>query len=518
MTEAVNDDFEFASEDESSAGGLGLSPWQVLIVDDEEEVHRVTHLAIGRERFDGRPLNMLSAYSGAEACTILAQQPNIAIVLLDVVMETEDAGLRVVKYVREQLGNRAVRIVLRTGQPGQAPEHHVIVNYDINDYKEKVELTAQKLFTVVQAGLRSYRDIRSLERNRRGLEAIIEASGSLSDMPSMEAFTSGVLEQLTALLRLDPTAVCCSTDQVAAVSEGPDLRVRAATGAYAAAVGKMAREALPNPVVEQLENAVREQRNIYDGPTLTTYSPAGPSSAAVLHLTDMRHLDDVDLRLSEVFARNAGTSFHNLLLKKDIEGTQEEIVFLLCEAVEARSNETGNHVRRVALYSEMLARGIGLSDSDATLIRLAAPLHDVGKISIPDPVLNKPGKLDPDEWEIMKSHARLGYDLLNKSRRSVLKLGATIALTHHERWDGTGYPYGLKGEEISIFGRIVAVADVYDALGSKRCYKDAWPSEQIFEYMAAQRGLHFDPRLVDYLLDQAGAFFRVRALLPDADD
>jgi len=518
MSDAVNDEFEFASEGAATGTGPGFAPWKALIVDDEEEVHRVTHLAIGREKFDGRPLQILSAYSGAEACAVMAREPDIAIVLLDVVMETEDAGLRVVRYIREQLGNRAVRIVLRTGQPGQAPEHHVIVNFDINDYKEKVELTAQKLFTVVQAGLRSYRDIRALERNRRGLEAIIEASGSLNDMTSMEAFTSGVLEQLTALLHLDPAAVCCSTDKVAAVAEGPDLRVRAATGAFSGSIGKMARESLPNPVVEHLESAVKEQRNIYDGPTLTTYSPAGVSSAAVLYLSDMRHLDDVDLRLSEVFARNAGTSFHNLLLKKDIEGTQEEIVFLLCEAVEARSNETGNHVRRVALYSEMLARGMGMSEADATLIRLASPLHDVGKISIPDAILNKPGKFAPDEWEIMKSHARLGYDLLNKSRRTVLKIGATIALTHHEKWDGTGYPYGLKGEEISIFGRIVAVADVYDALGSRRCYKAPWPSEQIFDYLASQRGLHFEPRIVDYLLDQAGAFFRVRALLPDADD
>jgi len=263
---------------------------------------------------------------------------------------------------------------------------------------------------------------------------------------------------------------------------------------------------------------VRERRNLYDGTALTTYSPAGAGSAAVLHLPELRHLDDVDLRLGEVFARTAGTALHNLLLRKDLEGTQEEIVFLLCEAVEARSNETGNHVRRVALYSEMLARGIGLSENEAMLLRLASPLHDVGKISIPDAVLNKPGKLAPDEWEIMKTHARLGYDLLNKSRRGVLKIGATVALTHHERWDGGGYPYGLKGEEISVYGRIVAVADVYDALGSRRCYKAPWPTDQIFEYLAAQRGRQFEPRIVDYLLEQAGAFFRIRAMLPDAEE
>lgn len=142
----------------------------------------------------------------------------------------------------------------------------------------------------------------------------------------------------------------------------------------------------------------------------------------------------------------------------------------------------------------------------------------MGKVNIPDSVLNKPGKLSAEEWEIMKTHTQLGYDLLNKSHRTVLKAGAVIALTHHERWDGTGYPSGLHGEEISIFGRIVAVADVFDTLGNQRSYKAPWPTEQIFDYMAARRGLHFEPRIVDYLLDNAGDFFRVRTLLPDSDD
>lgn len=362
MSDAVNDEFEFAGEGTIPEAGPDGAPWTILVVDDEEEIHRVTHLAIGREKFDGRPLQILSAYSAAEACEVLAREPDIAVVLLDVVMETEDAGLRVVRHTREELGNRAVRIVLRTGQPGQAPEHQVIVNYDINDYKEKVELTAQKLFTVVLTGLRSYRDIRELERNRHGLEVIINSSRSLEEASSMESFTSGMLDQLATLLQLDPA------DRVAAVAEGSNLRVRAATGSYLDAVGGMAHDALPYPVVEQLEQAVRDERNLYDGSALTTYSPVGPGSSVALHLSNIRALDEVDLRLSEVFARNAGTALHNLILKKNIEATQEEIVFLLCEAVEARSSETENHVRRVALYSEMLARGIGLSESDAMLI------------------------------------------------------------------------------------------------------------------------------------------------------
>jgi CheY-like chemotaxis protein len=152
------------------------APWKVLIVDDEDEVHQVTRLVLQRFEFEGRSLQLMHARSGAEACTAVATHPDTALVLLDVVMEDDHAGLAVVRHIRETLGNRLVRIVLRTGQPGQAPEHEVISTYDINDYKEKTELTAQKLKTLVFATLRSYRDLLIIDANRHGLERVIQAS------------------------------------------------------------------------------------------------------------------------------------------------------------------------------------------------------------------------------------------------------------------------------------------------------------------------------------------------------
>ncbi len=150
--------------------------WKVMIVDDEPEVHRITKITLNKFEFDGKPIDFLHAYSATEAKALLATTPDVALLLLDVVMEADHAGLEVVKFVRDELQNKMVRIVLRTGQPGQAPEDDVVTNYDINDYKDKTELTSQKLRTLLRASLRSYRDIRTLESNRQGLEKVIEAS------------------------------------------------------------------------------------------------------------------------------------------------------------------------------------------------------------------------------------------------------------------------------------------------------------------------------------------------------
>ena len=178
VSEEPTDEIVFAEEDGIGPvnNAIAKRPWKLIIVDDEEEVHDVTRLALNGFTFADRPLEFLSAFSGEEARSVLAEHSDAAVVLLDVVMETEHAGLDVAKYLREELHNTSIRIILRTGQPGQAPERAVITNYDINDYKEKTELTSQKLYTLMYAALRSFRDITALESSRRGLEKIIHAS------------------------------------------------------------------------------------------------------------------------------------------------------------------------------------------------------------------------------------------------------------------------------------------------------------------------------------------------------
>ena len=186
--------------------------------------------------------------------------------------------------------------------------------------------------------------------------------------------------------------------------------------------------------------------------------------------------------------------------KDELEATQEELIHILGDVSESRSRETGDHIQRVAEISYKLALYYGLSDVEAQRIRLAAPMHDLGKVGIPDAILNKPGRFTDEEYEVMKSHAIKGEEILLKSKRDLLRFAASLAGSHHERWDGKGYPRGLKGEEIPLAGRICAVADVLDALSSPRCYKPAWPEEKVKEEFIKQSGAQFQPELIDVLV------------------
>jgi len=202
-------------------------------------------------------------------------------------------------------------------------------------------------------------------------------------------------------------------------------------------------------------------------------------------------------------------------LHKEIEDTQKEVIFTMGEVGEFRSKETGNHVKRVAEYSYILALGYGLSYADAELLRMASPMHDIGKVAISDDILKKPGKLTDDEFDIMKSHTIMGHEVLKHSTRKIISAAAIVAYEHHEKWNGRGYPRALKGEEIHIFGRITALADVFDALGSERCYKKAWELDKIYELFKAERGEHFDPKLVDAFFDNLDKILDIRGNFKD---
>jgi response regulator RpfG family c-di-GMP phosphodiesterase len=204
-----------------------------------------------------------------------------------------------------------------------------------------------------------------------------------------------------------------------------------------------------------------------------------------------------------------------LKAEEEIINTQKDIVYTMGAIGETRSKETGNHVKRVAIYSELLALKYGLSKNEAELLKLASPMHDIGKVGIKDEILNKPGKLTEDEFKIMKTHSTLGYNMLKNSDKEILKTAAIVAHQHHEKWDGTGYPKGLSGENIHIFGRITAVADVFDALGSNRVYKKAWELDEIFELFKSQRGKHFDPKLIDLFFEHFSEIDKIRLKYQD---
>lgn len=204
-----------------------------------------------------------------------------------------------------------------------------------------------------------------------------------------------------------------------------------------------------------------------------------------------------------------------LKLQKQTLNIQKDMIHVLGEAIETRSGETGNHVKRVAKLSALLAKQRGLSHREVEMIEIISPMHDVGKISIPESILDKPGKLTDQEWEVMKLHTTAGYNLLKSGSGDITNLAAIIANEHHERWDGTGYPSGKVGEDIHLFARITAVADVFDALLSTRCYKEPWPLEMVVDLFERESGYQFDPQLTKLLLNHLPEYVAIRDSYPD---
>ena len=194
----------------------------------------------------------------------------------------------------------------------------------------------------------------------------------------------------------------------------------------------------------------------------------------------------------------------------ELEQTRLDIIRRLGRAAEYRDNETGLHIIRMSRFSQLIGLAAGVGEMEAELLLNASPMHDIGKIGIPDHILLKPGKFEPHEWEIMKTHATIGADLLAGEQFELMRHAAEIALTHHEKWDGSGYPRGLKAEDIPLAGRIVAIADVFDALTSSRPYKRAWPLEEALAYMREQSGKHFEPKLIDIFFATLPKILEVR--------
>lgn len=330
----MNDELVFKDEEEpgdgsddgtshSAAGFQGGSdrlPWKILIVDDDEGVHTSTRFALERVKVDGRPLDIADAYSAESARDYLKATPDVALALVDVVMESEHAGLDLVRWVREDQKNRAIRLVLRTGQPGQAPERDVVAGYDIDDYKTKSDLTSQKLFSLLHASLRSYHHIRVIERNLAGLRKIITAASSLYRAESMAVFASGLLEQMTALLNLYPEAVYCTTDGLTTRTDGGKLTIVAATGDFDGLVGKDPYRVLPEKVQSLLAEALAGRSSVFRERVCVGYFEARDSSTALVYMGTSRDLSTDERDLIELFIRNMGLAFCGVVTAERLAG------------------------------------------------------------------------------------------------------------------------------------------------------------------------------------------------------
>ncbi len=512
MTTSDNDLMNFAEEaDEGLASTESVAqPWKILIVDDEEEVHSVTTLALTGFVLHGRPLQFLHAYTGKESIELMRSHADVALVLMDVVMETEHAGLDAVKRIREELGNKFVRIILRTGQPGQAPEREVVSTYDINDYKEKTELTSKKLFTLMHTGLSLYRELIAMDRTRRGLEKVIAASSSIFELRSFTQFAKGVLQQLGALLYTRNDAVIAAEGIAATVGKSGDLEVMVGVGQFEESAGQTAAQVLGTEALAHVKAAAGSSAPMIQDRHFAMRFETKNGKGYVVYLATDTRIEGSDARLVELFCQHVALAFENMALHEEVVRSQRQMIMLLSGSIEERSPELQNHVKRVSKYAVLLGKLHGLEQEDLELLSVGAAMHDIGKIGISETILNKPGKLSARERAEMESHVDRGNAMLEGQSGEILKSASIVVSQHHEQWDGRGYPLGLKGEGIHLFGRIAAICDVFDALTTTRCYKEPWKIDKVLTYFREQGGVQFDPALIDIFLENIEQFIEIK--------
>jgi response regulator RpfG family c-di-GMP phosphodiesterase len=492
----------------SAAEEITAQPWKILVIDDEPSVHTLTRLILKSMEFAGRKIRLFSVCSAEDAKKVLHKETDIAVALVDVMMESEHAGLELVEYIREELGNRHVRIIIRTGQAGSMPEREVIDQYDIDDYKDKSELTAQKLYTAIRSTLKAYRDIMIIESNRQGLERILNAAPGLylPNFKSVDEFFQGVLQQLIGLCQLGKNGLLCTINGFISTfdsKQAHQAQLRAGTGDFACRKN-IDKQTAGLEIIQTCSKIIRQGREPRPGelqPGALLLPLGGKErTPGFIYLENSHFLSKDDRHLIQVMVNQCSAALENLKLHFELKEANRESLYMLAMAAEFKDHETGNHIHRIAEYTRLLALEMGMRDDEAKTCGEASILHDIGKLGIPDAILQKPTRLTKEEFTLIRRHTTLGARILE--RHHWFKLAKDIALCHHEHWDGGGYPKGLKGNEIPLTARIVSVADVYDALSHKRPYKEAWEPDRCLANLRENAGTQFDPTVVD-------AFFRL---------
>jgi len=345
-----SDDFLNLIEDSEAAPVAAEGRrWKVAVIDDEPSIHGGTRFALSDYSLNGQGLEILSAFSAAEGRELMQAHPDIAVVLLDVIMETDHAGLDLVEYIRNDLKNETVRIILRTGQPGQAPERRVIVDYDINDYKEKTELTADKLFTSMTAALRSWQQLQRMVETRRGLEIIIDAASTLYDFKSMQRLAEGVLTQIASLLNVPCAGILVLRDD--GESNG-QYSVLAGSGVYSRFIGAREASALDESLRHMVDAAFRRRQNEFQGQRSILYIRTGSGRELVVLLEAAKQLSATDRALVEIFGGRLSVAFDNVILYEQLQEANTRLE----ERVAQRTRELSTANDRLAAQWARLQR------------------------------------------------------------------------------------------------------------------------------------------------------------------
>jgi signal transduction histidine kinase len=338
----ADDDFVHLVDDDGTEPPPDESRrWKIAVIDDDPAVHDGTRFALADYKLNGQGLEILSAYSAAEGRQLMRSNPDVAVVLLDVIMESDTAGLHLVEYIRENLKNDTVRIILRTGQPGHAPERRVIVDYDINDYKAKTELTADKLFTALTAALRGYQQLQRMVETRRGLEIIIEAASTLFDFKSMQRLGEGVLTQIGSLLNADCAGILVLREPQ---NSHETFSVLAGSGCYSRFIGTDMSQMLEHDLRQLVEEAFARRQHEFSSRRSVLYIKTLSGREVVVVLEAARHLSETDRALVEIFCSRLSIAFDNVILYEQLQRANARLE----ERVAERTQDLTTANRRLA--------------------------------------------------------------------------------------------------------------------------------------------------------------------------
>lgn len=459
-----------------------MSNMKTLLIIDDVETNINMLMELLEDKYD-----ILASLSGQDGLEILEEE-SVDLILLDIVMPKMD-GFEVCKKLKANSKTKDIPVIFITAN---SDENSIEKAYEIGgvDYITK-PFRAREVLSRINIHI-------SLEEQKQKLEENL-------------LINTNLLNQYKDVV--DLSTIVSKTDKRGVITYVNDAFCKISGFSKNELLGKphniVRHEDTPALVYEELWETIQNKK-IWKGEVKNRKKDGG---YYVVQSIVMPIFDSNNEIAEYISVRHDVTDIYDL--KQEIEDTQKEVVFTMGAIGETRSKETGNHVKRVAEYSRLLAKYVGLSEKEITLIADASPMHDIGKVAISDAILHKPAKLNNDEFEIMRTHAELGHKMLAHSKRPLLKIASTIALEHHERWDGNGYPNHLKGDEISIEGRITAIADVFDALGSNRVYKQAWEDEKIFNYFKEEKGKQFDPNLVDIFFANLNDFLAIREHFKD---
>lgn len=501
---------------------------RILVVDDEVVIRELLHEVLTEQGF-----GVKLAHNGPQALDILRQEDDFVVLFTDIMMPEMD-GIELISKAREICP--AIVPIVMTGY-ATLETASAAVKEGAYDYVQKpFNLDEVRRAVTYALERRRLSDENARLRDITDLFNISENIAAVRHEEQLLRFVlHAALERVGAMRGSVMLVSPDGRELNVACSEGLPAECENAVVALDGTIsGWVARNVQPlfvedirkNPAIEEMGHQLKG-RSFISVPLERKASPmddvervktSQPQVVAVLNVTDKRQggeFTETDLKALSIVANHAAAALENVRLLRDMEDSQREIVFTLGEIVETRSRETGSHVKRVAEYCRMLALKCGLTWTEGEMLRMASPLHDIGKVGIPDAILGKPGRLNEQEYEVIKTHAQIGYDMLCKSKGRILQAAAIIALEHHERWDGGGYPAGKSGEDIHIYGRIGCIADVFDALGVDRVYKEAWPVERILDYFREQRAQQFDPRLVDVFFENLDEVLAIRDKNPE---